>query len=364
MRVGVVVAGVHPVGVHGAEVLLVQLDEGAGEVGAVAEALGKVVGLKLELAGEDVEEQLEDGVHGGQGVGEEDEANDNGVLGVEAKGRVQGGVVDEDGEEAEDVEQVDLGDAKEAGGVAELPVAELVGEDGHDFLGLAVLEEGVVDDNVLLPGQAVEEGVGVGAALAAVNDVELLEREVEGAGKLLDLCLELAILQRGELVEERLDEDWVRGDGQELDAGGEDPEVKDELAAGLLDNLEEAGEDRGHDDGNDGVGLDGIGDEEGGGLFVEAKLLLEDKGAVQAGRQAEALLDQDKGQDEEDGVADFSSEAGGRPLEQQVAGPGPELGEDIVVDKGNVLNLRPQAADEAELGLGAAVGLGLVKGFL
>lgn len=82
------VAGVHPVGVHGAEVLLVKLDEGAGEFGAVSQALGKVVGFEFKFARENVEEQLEDGVHGRQGVRKEDEANDNGVLGEEAKRRV------------------------------------------------------------------------------------------------------------------------------------------------------------------------------------------------------------------------------------------------------------------------------------
>lgn len=102
------VAGIHPVGVHGAKVLDLELEQGAGELLRVAELLGEGVGLELELAADDVHEQGDDQVHGGEGVREEDEADDDGVLGEEAKVGVQGAVVDEDGEEKEDVEGVSL----------------------------------------------------------------------------------------------------------------------------------------------------------------------------------------------------------------------------------------------------------------
>ena len=108
-RVAEVVRGVHPVCVHGAQVLDLELDEGLCELGAVAELLRELVGLELVAPGEDVHQQLDHGVHGGEGVGEEDEADDDGHFGVEAEGAVEGFVVDEDGEEGEDVEEVDLG---------------------------------------------------------------------------------------------------------------------------------------------------------------------------------------------------------------------------------------------------------------
>lgn len=54
MGVGEVVAGVDGVGVHGAEVLDLELEKRAGELLGVAEALGEGVGLELELAGENV----------------------------------------------------------------------------------------------------------------------------------------------------------------------------------------------------------------------------------------------------------------------------------------------------------------------
>lgn len=51
---------------------------------------------------------MEEDVHGGEGVGKEEEADDDWVLGKEAEGGVQGVVVDEDREESEDVENVGL----------------------------------------------------------------------------------------------------------------------------------------------------------------------------------------------------------------------------------------------------------------
>ena len=67
-----------------------------------------LTGLELELPAEDVNELVDDGVLGREHVGEEDEADDDGEVVVEAKGLVEGVVVDEDGEEGEDVEEVEL----------------------------------------------------------------------------------------------------------------------------------------------------------------------------------------------------------------------------------------------------------------
>lgn len=248
--------------------------------------------------------------------------------------------------------------------MTQFPVAELVSQNSEDLFRLGLFQERIVDDNVLLPREAVEEGVGVSAALATINDIQLVQGELEAGRQFIDLGLELAVLEGGELVEQGLDEGGVEGSHQELDAGSKDPGVEDKLRARLLDDLEETGEDRGHEDGREQVGLDHVGDEEAGRLLVEAKLLLEDKGAVDAGRQAEPLLDEHEGEDEDDGVRDLAREARGRVPEQQVAGPGPELGHDVELDEGEVGNLAPEAAGDGEAGFGAAVGLRLVKRFL
>lgn len=67
-----------------------------------------------------------------------------------------------------------LSDAKETRCVAELPVTEFVGKNGNDFIGLRLFNQGVVNDNVLLPRQTVEIGIRVRASFASINDKELL----------------------------------------------------------------------------------------------------------------------------------------------------------------------------------------------
>lgn len=68
--------------------------------------------MEFEFSAQDVHQQLHHCVHGCEGVREEDESNDDGKLLVEAEGLVEGAVVDEDGEESEDVERVELGNVR------------------------------------------------------------------------------------------------------------------------------------------------------------------------------------------------------------------------------------------------------------
>lgn len=102
------VAGVHPVGIHGAEVLNLKLEQGAGELLGIAELLSEGISLELKLAAEDIHAKLNNKIHGRKCVREKNEANDDGVLGKESKGRVERVVVDEDREKSEDVKQVSL----------------------------------------------------------------------------------------------------------------------------------------------------------------------------------------------------------------------------------------------------------------
>ena len=108
MRVRKVVTCVHPVGIHGAEILSMQLDKRAGQLGTEPETLGEIVGLELELARQDVKKQLDDSIHGGQSVRKQDEANDDGVLSVEAECIIERSVIDENGEQGEDIEEMSL----------------------------------------------------------------------------------------------------------------------------------------------------------------------------------------------------------------------------------------------------------------
>ena len=80
MRVREVVAGVHPVGIHGAEVLNLKLEERAGELLGVTKLLSESVGLELELAANNVHKEVDDEIHGRESIREEDESDNDGVL--------------------------------------------------------------------------------------------------------------------------------------------------------------------------------------------------------------------------------------------------------------------------------------------
>jgi hypothetical protein len=103
-----VIARIHPVGIHGAEVLDLQLDQGARELRRVTQLLCELISLELVPSAEDVHEKLDDGVHGRKSVGEEDEANYDREFLVEAEGFVERTVVDEDGEQGKYIEEVRL----------------------------------------------------------------------------------------------------------------------------------------------------------------------------------------------------------------------------------------------------------------
>ena len=64
--------------------------------------------LEFEFSAQNVHQQLHHRIHGCESVREEDKPNDDGEFLVEAKGLVEGTVVDEDREEGEDVECMEL----------------------------------------------------------------------------------------------------------------------------------------------------------------------------------------------------------------------------------------------------------------
>ena len=64
--------------------------------------------FEFKLPAQDVHEQLHHRIHRCQRLGEQKEPNHDGLLPHEAKGLVQGAVVDKCGEQREDVEQVRL----------------------------------------------------------------------------------------------------------------------------------------------------------------------------------------------------------------------------------------------------------------
>ena len=104
-----------------------------------------------------------------------------------------------------------------------------------DFLGLALLDERVEDDNVLAlcawlvrvlklcmrstyPRKTEEVRITVRTALGPVDLVQMLQWELELVREGLNACAQLALRERREFVEERLDERGVNEDHDDLES--------------------------------------------------------------------------------------------------------------------------------------------------
>lgn len=241
--------------------------------------------------------------------------------------------------------------------MAQTPVTELVAQDGDHLLWLALLQEGIINDNVLLPGQTIEVSIAVGTALAAIDDVQLREWELEFLGEVLDTSLDLTRLQRGQLVEQGQNHNGVDSDGEHLDEDTEEPKVVEERVAGLLDNFEYSTDNRSSQNYTQHLSLEHVRDPELEGLLVETELLLQHEGVVVGDREREDSADNIEAEDEQKRLRDFALESIGEVPRQHEARDAPELGKNIAVDENDILDLTIETGNEAELGLGATIRL-------
>jgi hypothetical protein len=107
-RMTVMITSIHPIGIHGAQILHLQFNQTPCQLPLIPQPARKLISFEFKLAGEDVHAEFDDTVEGGEGVGEEDEADDYGLGAVEVETGVEGCVGDEGAEEEEDVQHVEL----------------------------------------------------------------------------------------------------------------------------------------------------------------------------------------------------------------------------------------------------------------
>lgn len=72
-----------------------------------------------------------------------------------------------------------LSNTQELRGMAKTPMTKFMAQDSNDFLGFALFDQCIVDNNVLLPRQAIEISVAVRTPLTAVNHIQLRQGEVQ-----------------------------------------------------------------------------------------------------------------------------------------------------------------------------------------
>ncbi len=265
-------------------------------------------------------------------------------------------------EASEDVEHEQVG---EQGGqdalvdVAVLVVAYLVGEDADYLFGGELLHECVVEDDALAAAEAGEVGVGVGRAPGAVDDVDVFESELYLGGEGFDAPAQFAFLKGLLLVEEGHDEVGVEEGHEEGEAGEDAPGYNPEVFRNDVVDPHEDGDDAAADDDGEQQFLDGVEDVCTGRCAVEAELLFDDEGAVDAEGYA-GNPGAEKDEAEEYLSCDYGAAAGSvRPVvEQGEAAKGEEADEDGGVHAGvDVADPRVQPAVE----LLAAVGLLVIQ---
>ncbi|GIX65898.1 uncharacterized protein BcabD6B2_53330 [Babesia caballi] len=218
--VGEVVPRVEAVVVNHGLVLVVNLDERLGQVLPVAQLHREVVRLVLAAASDGVSDNVHEHANGVVDASEERDAHQEPADVAVPEALEHRRVVLEAPKEVKDDEHVGVAQQQHLGRVVALPVAQFVSSDADD-LRRRLLQQRVVDHDLLEPPQPVKVHVRVGAALGAVHQLDLPQRELEALGQVLNARLQLAVLQRLELVEERRDQVAVYHEHEEGEDGCE-----------------------------------------------------------------------------------------------------------------------------------------------
>ena len=240
-------------------------------------------------------------------------------------------------------------------------MTQLVTQHSDNLFAVALLYKSVVDDDVLLPGQTKEVCVAVRAALAAVDDEERVEREIEAFGESLDPLLQSSIFKRRELIEQWKDDDRIDRDHEHLENDAEGPDVVKETVSCLLDDGEDDGENWSAQGSEEHQLFDLVGHVRPQRRLVEAKLLLKHKGLVQTAREVKHGLQEHEDDQKDHRLRLLSRKSCRSILRQDSPGKGPDLCEHICVDEVELLSDVVDVVEEAELGLCATIRLGIER---
>lgn len=153
---------------------------------------------------------------------------------------------------------------------------------------------------MLLPWQAKEVGIAVCTSLTSINNIELMKGELQAVSQSLNSDLQVARLERRELVEQGQNGYWIHCNHKDLQTCAKQPQVVEELVASLLNNRQESGEDGRSQDKGQHLPFEHIGDEELRRLLVESEFLLQNKSMVNRRWKRDDLLDDYKAEDKDD----------------------------------------------------------------
>jgi len=159
----------------------------------------------------------------------------------------------------------------------ETPVTKLMCQYRNNFLCLALLNQGVINHNMLLPWHAKEISIAVSTSLATINNIKLMKRELQPISKSLNTSLQVARLERRQLVEKGENRNRVYGNHEDLKASSKQPKIVKELIPSLLHDRQETSQDRRSENKCQHLRLQHIHHKQLWSLLVEAKFLLQDE---------------------------------------------------------------------------------------
>ena len=208
----------------------------------------------------------------------------------------------------------------------QLEVAELVGEHRQHLARAHRLEQGVEEHDPLLPEEPGEVGVAVGGATRGVHHEDAARAEADAPGQGDDPVAELALGQRGELVEERGEEGRIDPGREKAEGARDHPCPEPPRRARLLHDREDGGRDGRAEGGPEGQSFQEVQGEATQGLAVEAVLLFDDERAVEGERQLEQGAQQTQDGKEEEARRHGTAPEGRRQAAGASLRP-PEAGE-------------------------------------
>lgn len=234
-------------------------------------------------------------------------------------------------------------------------MTKFVTQNSNDLIRLTLLNQRVVDNNVLFPGQTEKVRIAVRTPLATVDDIQFLKRELQLPGKVLNTRLQLTRLQGRQLVEQRQDSNRIDRDGEDLNEHTKQPQIVEERVTSKLNNLKHPTDNRSTQDNPEHLALEHIRNPQLQRLLVEPELLLENERAVIRDRKRQNRTENIETEEKHQCLADFTLEPSREIPSERDTSDTPELGEHVTVDEREILNLTVETSDETELGFGATV---------
>ncbi|VTR64248.1 hypothetical protein DESC_160003 [Desulfosarcina cetonica] len=243
--------------------------------------------------------------------------------------------------------------------MAQLVMAHFVGQHRHQLVNGVSLDEGIEKDDASVAAEAGEKGVGFGRSPRPVHDLNIVQREADGAGIGQDGGFQRTVRQRLEAVEQGHDPFWghkLNPDGEQAD---QQPAPQPGSPPGILEKEQDAGQKGNPEDQGDQKAFEAIRHPDGHGGLIESEARLDPESGIEIQRLVEKRLQPHHDADEDQSGGQWGPRQGPRPAIQhgETATP-PESQQGQQIGNGHDLT---EMKGAALIGQGLAVFLRFIK---